>query len=325
MDDNYISLMDQQAVSQIIHQQPSRTLGTINQNVITKTNDYNNIELQTLKNNQSLIIFTHTPGTEWLTFQFVRKEKLLKIIGQLYSNDQRTYSIECQYQDSKQQWVPNFNAVFRGQLEQIYSPPMTAYGIRFKGKSNIDDCLQLTSFNILAKANRPYVIGQNPWENAFYLHDKYEIVNIMQYQPIYKKIGNHIIVNHRPVITKQNDEQKYHIDDLKDNKIQTIHSYCQYPKWLTFEFSKKYKLSQIEISTYIEDKRIFNYEIEVMDKKKNWKQVDTGKSGLQPILIQFPNFFSSYGTRFRGTSNINPYFSVVSLKILAQRGKPVQI
>ena len=37
------------------------------------------------------------------------------------------------------------------------------------------------SLNIFAKANRPYVLGQNPWDNVFYLHDKYEIVDIMNY------------------------------------------------------------------------------------------------------------------------------------------------
>ena len=38
---------------------------------------------------------------------------------------------------------------------------------------------------------------------------------------------------------------------------------------------------------YIKDRRLHDYEIEVMDKKKNWRLVNAGKSGFGPIEIEF--------------------------------------
>ena len=62
---------------------------------------------------------------------------------------------------------------------------------------------------------------------------------------------------------------------------------------------------------WIKDRRLHDYEIEVMDKKKNWMRVDAGRSGFRPIEVEFNYFLSSYGIRMRGKNTINTNFGVV--------------
>ncbi|KAM3132128.1 hypothetical protein pb186bvf_015723 [Paramecium bursaria] len=325
MDDNQISLMERYPVSQKIDNAPNLAQGTINRYVIQKVNDQNNIDLQTLRTNQQIEIYTRTPVGEWLTFEFIRKERIMRILGQLF-NDDRIYMIECQYLNHKKQWITNFWEDFQQVLDQNIFPPIGAYGLRFRGRSNIDLNLQFNNLNIFAKKRLPYLVAQNLWEKVNYLHDKYEIVNILDYQPFYQKINNLVVSYNRAVVTNQIVNSSNDIDSINDNKNQDIFIQSLHPNWITLEFYKKFKLLKIEVQPYIKDKRKWEYDLEVMDKQKTWKQiVVAGKTGYKPIEIDFINFFPSYGVRIRGKSNVSQSLLVVSIKILAQRGKPIEI
>ncbi|KAM3132125.1 hypothetical protein pb186bvf_015720 [Paramecium bursaria] len=70
--------MDQHPVLFVVPNQPNNVQGTTNQYVQKKKNDSNDLELFTLKTNQSQTIFSLTPQTEWLTLNLLEKKNLLK-------------------------------------------------------------------------------------------------------------------------------------------------------------------------------------------------------------------------------------------------------
>ena len=47
----------------------------------------------------------------------------------------------------------------------------------------------------------------------------------------------------------------------------------------------------------MKDRRKYDYQIDIKDKKKNWIQVDSGRSGYEPIEVEFINFYPCYGVR----------------------------
>ncbi|KAM3130718.1 hypothetical protein pb186bvf_017132 [Paramecium bursaria] len=315
-DDNYINLMDDQDILKLV----GDSVITSRQNVILKSNDSACLSLNVLKSNQDQNIHTTTPAASWLTFEFMRKEKLLKIVGTFYYKDQRTYSYQSEYLDGNKQWIPLINQDCFKELILSFKPKICAYGIRFRGKSNRDDTLHFNNLNIFAQAKNPYVEGQTTQNDKHDILDKTQIVNIMEHQPFYRKIDNNLIALMKPVVICKFNESDKTIQDITNNNNQDIYQYSSSQNWLTYEFVRKYNLNEIQILLYSADKRKFNYELELLDQQKNWIKIQAEENIYQNINIKFINKMQAYGIRIRGNSNLHQNIVIVSLTILAQTG-----
>ncbi|KAM3132119.1 hypothetical protein pb186bvf_015714 [Paramecium bursaria] len=313
-DDNYINLMDEQKVQKNV----GNSIIAYQKYVIVKSNDSCNIQLNVLKANQIPDIYTETPFTNWLTCEFMRKEKLLKIVGTFYYKDSRIYSYESEYLDIRKQWIPLVKQDCFKDLILLFNPKISAYGIRFRGKSNRNEYLHFNNLNIFAQAKNPYVEGQTTDIHA--IQDKTQIVNIMEHQPFYREINNNLIACMKPVVICKFNESDKAIEDITNNTTQDIYQYSSSQNWLTYEFVRKYKLSEIKILLFSADKRKFNYELELLDQYKKWIKIETAENRYKHINIKFIDNMSAYGIRIRGKSNLHQNLVIVSLTILAQRG-----